>query len=529
MLRRAVASVASLVVILPFLASGPPAQAAQLDGVPDVVSLGAITPTTLQPNDIVRSSPTIAGADSFVMVLLVDPYGGTHALQGRAATGAVALVAEWWPSGHYGLAAIQVTTGTLLGADAACFYCYAYYDFLGGQVFEGAYDDGFTNWRSAVSSGVPFTQQEIAAVGADVVNPGGDVRIADLESATVTGATNGVFPAAATPRFTVAWGVDDRHPYDNGSVSVVSVHRGVPDLNDVRTWYFGADPGGRSATVDLGGLPSGRYRLASVTLLTDDRYQLQATPTGSSTYPPRIGGGAVHVDLSRLRFSIGLPPDVTPPSLEVPGSLTAEATSAAGSTVTYVASADDEIDGPVTPSCSPVSGSTFAIGTTHVTCVATDESGNAATRSFDITVADTTAPVLAVRGNAGTYDVDGIVSISCIATDAVSNPTCAPASVSGAAASFTVGPHTVRFSASDAAGNRASAVATFEIKPTVTGMVNLTNARVTKEQLAGSLEAKLRSGSYQAYRQQLRAQVGKGITQADADLLTALSFALPSK
>jgi len=59
-------------------------------------------------------------------------------------------------------------------------------------------------------------------------------------------------------------------------------------------------------------------------------------------------------------------------------------------------------------------------------------------------------------------------------------------------------------------------------------MINLTNARVTKDQLASALDAKLLSGSFQAYRQQLRAQIGKGITQADADLLTAYSYALPS-
>jgi len=137
--------------------------------------------------------------------------------------------------------------------------------------------------------------------------------------------------------------------------------------------------------------------------------------------------------------------------------------------------------------------------------------------------------VLRLSGNLGTYDVDATVSISCTATDAVSTPTCAPPSITASAASFGAGPHTVPFAATDAAGNRATAVATFEVKPTVAGMINLTNARVTKDQLAGSLEAKLRSGNFQAYRQQLRAQTGKGITEADANLLTELSYALPSR
>ena len=522
--RRAVASVASLLILT--LALGePPAGAQQLDGVPRVVSLGLVAPSALQPGDLVHASPTIDGAPSFVTVLLVDPYGGTHALQGAPGGEVLGIVPDWWPAGHYALAAIQVTTGTLLGVDAPCFYCYAYYDVIGNRVLEGAYDDGFTGWRSAESPGLPFSRADILAVGADVANDSGDVRIADLESMAVLGGVNGTFPAGAMPRLRLAWGADDIHPYDSGVVTVVSLHHGVADPGDVHTWWFSVEPGARDVTVDLDGLANGRYRVASVSLLTDDHYALDATMEGTSTSPPRIGGGAVRVDLAAMRFAIGVPPDVTPPVLDVPGTLTAEATSAAGAAVTYVAAADDAIDGVVTPRCSPAAGSTFALGTTTVTCTATDWSGNAATRAFDVVVRDTTPPTLTLSGNAGIYDVDAVVSITCTASDAVSKATCTPPSFTASSSSFTVGPHAVTFGASDAAGNRAAATAIFEIKPTVVGMINLTTARVTR-QLAGSLEAKLRSGSFQAYRQQLRAQVGKAVSQADADMLTAFSYAL---
>ena len=39
-----------------------------------------------------------------------------------------------------------------------------------------------------------------------------------------------------------------------------------------------------------------------------------------------------------------------------------------------------------TPTCSPQSGSLFQIGTTTVTCTATDSAGNVATNSFTVTV-----------------------------------------------------------------------------------------------------------------------------------------------
>lgn len=42
--------------------------------------------------------------------------------------------------------------------------------------------------------------------------------------------------------------------------------------------------------------------------------------------------------------------------------------------------------------CSPPSGSLFPIGTTEVVCVATDSSGNKATRSFKVIVTTDIGP-----------------------------------------------------------------------------------------------------------------------------------------
>ena len=58
-----------------------------------------------------------------------------------------------------------------------------------------------------------------------------------------------------------------------------------------------------------------------------------------------------------------------------------------GAVVTYSGqSATDLVDGSVPVTCSPASGSTFAIGTTTVTCSATDAHGNTGTKSFHVTV-----------------------------------------------------------------------------------------------------------------------------------------------
>jgi hypothetical protein len=78
--------------------------------------------------------------------------------------------------------------------------------------------------------------------------------------------------------------------------------------------------------------------------------------------------------------------DTTRPTLTLPGTITATATSAAGAPVSYSVSATDAVDGAITPVCAPVSGSTFAVGATRVDCKATDAHGNFAMGSFQVQV-----------------------------------------------------------------------------------------------------------------------------------------------
>lgn len=85
--------------------------------------------------------------------------------------------------------------------------------------------------------------------------------------------------------------------------------------------------------------------------------------------------------------------DVTPPVVTVE-SKTVEATGPSGANVTYAASALDNVDGPLTPTCVPPSGSLFALGATTVTCQATDAAGNTGSENGTITVVDTTPPTV---------------------------------------------------------------------------------------------------------------------------------------
>jgi hypothetical protein len=70
--------------------------------------------------------------------------------------------------------------------------------------------------------------------------------------------------------------------------------------------------------------------------------------------------------------------------------------------VSYSASAADLVDGTVTPSCAPASGSVFAVGSTTVTCTARDTRGNQSSGSFTVTVTPFPQPDLVVSSVTGT-------------------------------------------------------------------------------------------------------------------------------
>ncbi|HKQ07968.1 MAG TPA: HYR domain-containing protein [Blastocatellia bacterium] len=81
--------------------------------------------------------------------------------------------------------------------------------------------------------------------------------------------------------------------------------------------------------------------------------------------------------------------DTQPPSITCPANVTSVSPAVgSGGVVTYpTPTASDNCPG-VTTACTPPSGSTFALGTTTVTCTATDTSGNTATCSFSVSVFD---------------------------------------------------------------------------------------------------------------------------------------------
>jgi hypothetical protein len=110
---------------------------------------------------------------------------------------------------------------------------------------------------------------------------------------------------------------------------------------------------------------------------------------------------AIKEGLSYPYFLWQVPPvvvDNIPPVIAAHDDVFAEATSPAGAVVNYVLpTASDNYDTSVIVTCTPASGSTFALGDTTVTCKAVDAAGNLATPiTFIVHVVDTTPPTIYV-------------------------------------------------------------------------------------------------------------------------------------
>jgi hypothetical protein len=234
--------------------------------------------------------------------------------------------------------------------------------------------------------------------------------------------------------------------------------------------------------------------------------------------------------------------DTTPPVLIVPPGQTAEATSPAGAVITFEnATATDSGSGVQSVTCESASGDTFALGTTTVHCVATDNNGNDASGSFDLTVVDTTPPTLTLPANiiVDAISPSGVVVIyTTSGSDIVSEAVvvgCVPASGS----MFAIGARTVNCSATDGAGNTASGSFTILVQAAAAQVANL--AIVVEDfnlvqGIANSLDAKLQNilgalnaaqtgsavnvcGQLGAFINETQAQSGKKLTVDQANQL----------
>jgi X-Pro dipeptidyl-peptidase len=193
--------------------------------------------------------------------------------------------------------------------------------------------------------------------------------------------------------------------------------------------------------------------------------------------------------------------DTTAPTIAPTADVTTEATGPSGATAAYTTpTANDLVDGAVAVTCTPASGSVFALGPTTVTCTATDHAGNTGHSTFVVHVVDTTAPSLTVPAAISadaTSPTGVVVTWTTSATDTVDpSPTVACTPPSGSF--LAIGDTTVSCTATDASGN-TSAPKTFtvHVRGASEELTNL-EALVHSFGLAPALEANLEGWLTQA-------------------------------
>ena len=130
--------------------------------------------------------------------------------------------------------------------------------------------------------------------------------------------------------------------------------------------------------------------------LVDGPRPVICSPASGSTFSigtTTVNCSAIDSNDNTATGSFKVTVDDAPPVLTIPSDMTVTATNASGAVVSFVASANDLVDGPRPVTCSPASGSLFSIGTTTVDCSAVDSSNNTAAGSFNVTVQYATAGV----------------------------------------------------------------------------------------------------------------------------------------
>lgn len=218
------------------------------------------------------------------------------------------------------------------------------------------------------------------------------------------------------------------------------------------------------------------YALPTATDNVDGTDPVSCTPTSGSDFPLGItpvsctsSDKAGNTSASTFNVIVSRLPDTVPPVIAPHTDVYATTTSDTA-TVAVVAytlpAATDNVDGTDPVSCTPASGSAFAIGITPISCSASDAAGNTATSTFNIILAqlpDTIPPVISGVADISTTTSGASAVVTYAVPTAVDDKdgavpvSCTPPSGS----TFDLGTTTVTCTASDAAGN--SATSTFAV------------------------------------------------------------------
>jgi hypothetical protein len=303
----------------------------------------------------------------------------------------------------------------------------------------------------AITGAVDLTVEATGPNGAVVTYQIGAQDIVDGPLVpTVTPPSGSTFPVGKT---TVTGVVCDSHGNQGTATFTVTVQDTTAPAITVPASVTQEATGPNGAVVTFA---------VSANDLVDGAVTATATPASGSVFPL----GATEVVVTAIDaagnsvkrcFTVTVQ-DTTGPVITVPGPVTVEATGPNGAAATFIVSAADAVDGAVTPTANPPSGSVLPVGTTTVTVTAVDKAGNPSQKTFQVSVKDSTAPVITVPANitAAATGIDGaVVNFTTSAEDLVDGPlptTATPPSGS----TFKPGATEVVVTAMDSHGNKCT-------------------------------------------------------------------------
>ena len=134
------------------------------------------------------------------------------------------------------------------------------------------------------------------------------------------------------------------------------------------------------------------YPTPTATDNADPNVTVVCTPSSGSAFPTgltTVTCTAVDNCTNRTTctFTVTVARDTTPPVIQCPANTNLSTCSAIGAVVSYPTPvATDNLDPNLLVTCTPASGSLFPVGTTTVTCTATDDCANRASCTFTVTV-----------------------------------------------------------------------------------------------------------------------------------------------
>jgi hypothetical protein len=327
--------------------------------------------------------------------------------------------------------------------------------------------------EDTAGSQVSITQTSAGSLGAVGVG----YRVMNTPTSGATGDSNSCNGPVTVSIVTGTPNVKVRLATAAGPATLTSLSFTIPSCGPTTfVVYESSTPGSYPMTVSASGSFIDDSRIRSLTIVVTGPADTDSDGVADSSdnCPTIVNANQADADGDGTGDACDPTPngaDTTAPVVTVPANQVVEATGPGGAAVTFIASASDDRDGLLTPTCTPASGSTFPLTTTTVTCTAKDAAGNTGSKSFTITVQDMTGPVFSnvpadITAEATTSQGAVVTYSKPTATDAVDGPISDVNCVPGSGSTFPLGPTTVICSASDTRNNLNTAAFIVTVKDT---------------------------------------------------------------